>query len=173
MPQTGNTCPLICVTQTRPANYRRSKKVFLWKPLPHVLPRENTSSRSRTLPRMGDFSNHYSEGMVVIRGVAILRIAASSILLMAKDLNLHERLISELGVVLQERRARLHMSQSDLAESSRFHRSYISDVERGARNISVKNLSRLALALDIPVSTILVQVEKRLSSKSGRARKRA
>jgi ribosome-binding protein aMBF1 (putative translation factor) len=122
---------------------------------------------------MGDFSNHYSEGMVVIRGVAILRIAASSILLMAKDLNLHERLISELGVVLQERRARLHMSQSDLAESSRFHRSYISDVERGARNISVKNLSRLALALDIPVSTILVQVEKRLSSKSGRARKRA
>lgn len=92
---------------------------------------------------------------------------------MAKEISLHERMIAELGMVLQERRTRLHMSQSDLAEASRFHRSYISDVERGARNISVKNLSRLALALDIPISTVLVQVEKRLTAKGTKARKRA
>ncbi|HEY9787761.1 MAG TPA: helix-turn-helix transcriptional regulator [Candidatus Obscuribacterales bacterium] len=91
---------------------------------------------------------------------------------MGKEISMHERLISELGVVLQERRARLSMSQSELAESSRFHRSYISDVERGARNISVRNLSRLAQALNTPVSTILMQAEKRLGGKNHKTKKR-
>lgn len=81
---------------------------------------------------------------------------------------MHDRLIEALGAVLQERRSKLNLSQSDLAEQSEFHRSYISDVERGARNISLRNLSRLAEALETQVSTLIVSAERKLHSKSRR-----
>lgn len=97
----------------------------------------------------------------------------STLVMQEKNEMMHDRLIVELGVVLQERRARLNMSQSELAETSQFHRSYISDVERGARNISVRNLSRLARALNAPVSSILLQAEKRLGTRGTKQRKRA
>lgn len=86
---------------------------------------------------------------------------------MARE-NMHDRLIEALGAVLQERRSKLNLSQSDLAEQSEFHRSYISDVERGARNISLRNLSRLAEALETQVSTLIVSAERKLHSKSRR-----
>lgn len=86
---------------------------------------------------------------------------------MARE-NMHDRLIEALGVVLQERRSKLNLSQSDLAQQSEFHRSYISDVERGARNISLRNLSRLAEALETQVSTLIVSAERKLHSRARR-----
>jgi transcriptional regulator with XRE-family HTH domain len=84
---------------------------------------------------------------------------------MVKEFSIHDRLVVALGQVLQEQRLLLGMSQSQLAETSEFHRSYISDVERGYRNISLRNLSRLALALNLPVSTALAQAERRVQMK--------
>lgn len=84
---------------------------------------------------------------------------------MVKELSVHDRLVVALGQVLQEHRSQLHLSQSQLAESSDFHRSYISDVERGYRNISLKNLNRLALALKTPASTLLMLAERRVQSR--------
>jgi transcriptional regulator with XRE-family HTH domain len=84
---------------------------------------------------------------------------------MVKESSVHDRLVVTLGQVLQEQRLVLNMSQSQLASLSDFHRSYISDVERGYRNISLRNLSRLALALNIPVSFALLQAERRLQLK--------
>jgi transcriptional regulator with XRE-family HTH domain len=81
---------------------------------------------------------------------------------MVKELTVHDRLVVALGQVLQEHRNQLHLSQSQLAETSQFHRSYISDVERGYRNISLKNLSKLALALKVPASTLLMLAERRV-----------
>jgi transcriptional regulator with XRE-family HTH domain len=81
---------------------------------------------------------------------------------MVKELTVHDRLVVALGQVLQEHRNQLHLSQSQLAESSQFHRSYISDVERGYRNISLKNLSKLAQALKVPASTLLMLAERRV-----------
>lgn len=41
-----------------------------------------------------------------------------------------------------------------LAERADLHRTYISDVERGARNLSLESIDKLARALEISVSTL-------------------
>ncbi len=41
------------------------------------------------------------------------------------------------------------ISQEKLAELSELHRTYISAVERGARSISLKNIEKISLALQI------------------------
>ena len=46
------------------------------------------------------------------------------------------------------------LSQEELAERAELHRTYISDVERGARNLSLESITRLARALDISVSAL-------------------
>lgn len=46
---------------------------------------------------------------------------------------------------------RLHISQEDLATRSALHRTYLSDVERGARNPSIKTIEKIAQALQVPV----------------------
>jgi transcriptional regulator with XRE-family HTH domain len=76
----------------------------------------------------------------------------------------HDQLVFALSLILRERREALDVSQSDLARRSGLHRSYIGDLERGSRNISVKNLSRLSEALEVPASKILGLAEKRMAS---------
>ncbi len=46
-------------------------------------------------------------------------------------------------------------SQEVLAELCGLHRTYISDIEQGQRNIGLDNVERLARTLDIPVSELL------------------
>lgn len=52
-------------------------------------------------------------------------------------------------------RAERGLSQEALAFESEINRTYLSDVERGRRNVSVDNLSRIAAALDVPVWRLL------------------
>lgn len=47
------------------------------------------------------------------------------------------------------------MSQEALAERAELHRTYISDVECGARNPSLKTIIRLAQALEVSISTLV------------------
>ncbi len=51
-------------------------------------------------------------------------------------------------------RKRLGISQEELAERAELHRTYVSDVERGARNLSLESITRMARALAIPVSEL-------------------
>jgi transcriptional regulator with XRE-family HTH domain len=46
-------------------------------------------------------------------------------------------------------------SQEKLAELSNLHRTYISSVERGERNITVDNMERLAVALGVDIRELL------------------
>lgn len=46
------------------------------------------------------------------------------------------------------------MSQEQLAFKCRLHRTYISDVERGTRNISVENLEKISKALSVRVKDL-------------------
>jgi len=54
-----------------------------------------------------------------------------------------------LGRNVREARKRLGMSQEALALDANMKRSYVSDLERGTRNPSVKALERLATALNV------------------------
>lgn len=42
-----------------------------------------------------------------------------------------------------------HLSQEKLAELSNVHRTYISLVERGKRNVTLANLEKIAKGLDV------------------------
>jgi CheY-like chemotaxis protein/DNA-binding XRE family transcriptional regulator len=46
------------------------------------------------------------------------------------------------------------ITQEELAERADLHRTYISDVERGARNLSLESISKLAMALEVSVATL-------------------
>jgi transcriptional regulator with XRE-family HTH domain len=79
-----------------------------------------------------------------------------------RELTVHDQLVMALSVILRDRREALDISQSDLARRSGLHRSYIGDLERGSRNISVRNLSRLAVAMGLQPSRLLSLAEKKL-----------
>lgn len=56
---------------------------------------------------------------------------------------------------LRKIRLEKKMSQEELAEESGLHRTYIGSVERGERNISIDNMERLALALNVKLQDLL------------------
>ena len=60
----------------------------------------------------------------------------------------------KLGEKLKEIRTEKGMSQGDIAKKLSVHRSYISGIERGIRNPTVKNVERLADALGVDVSKL-------------------
>lgn len=55
--------------------------------------------------------------------------------------------LKAFGLRVRNFREALDWSQDDLAESADLHRTYISGMERGERNVSVLNILRLAHAL--------------------------
>jgi ribosome-binding protein aMBF1 (putative translation factor) len=64
-------------------------------------------------------------------------------------------LLEAVCKTVHERREVLGISQEELAHRAGLHRTYISDIERGARNPSLKTLSRLADALEISTSDLI------------------
>jgi transcriptional regulator with XRE-family HTH domain len=60
---------------------------------------------------------------------------------------------------VHQRRGQLGISQEELAQRAGLHRTYISDIERGARNPTLKTLSRLAVALEISASKLIRMAE--------------
>lgn len=56
---------------------------------------------------------------------------------------------------LKQQRHRKSLSQEELAELSDLHRTYISAVERGVKNISIDNMEKLANALNVDLIELL------------------
>jgi CheY-like chemotaxis protein len=72
------------------------------------------------------------------------------------------------GASVKAWRNRRGISQEELGERSDLHRTYISDVERGARNLSLESITRLARALDISVTAFFpAEFNKREESDGG------
>ena len=64
-----------------------------------------------------------------------------------------------LGIVLKRRRENLGLSQDQLALRADLHRTYISDVERGARNLSFESIYSLAKGLNVLPSLLFAEAE--------------
>lgn len=56
---------------------------------------------------------------------------------------------------LRNFRTSANISQEDFAELCGLHRTYISDIERCTRNVSIDNIERIANALNVSASDLL------------------
>jgi transcriptional regulator with XRE-family HTH domain len=61
-----------------------------------------------------------------------------------------------LGRNIREARQRRGLSQEELAFSAGMKRSYVSDMERGLRNPTVRAIARLAAALAVEPASLLL-----------------
>lgn len=59
---------------------------------------------------------------------------------------------------LKSERLAKNLSQEELADLAGLHRTYVSSVERGERNISIDNIAKLAQALGISISVLIGNV---------------
>jgi transcriptional regulator with XRE-family HTH domain len=58
------------------------------------------------------------------------------------------------GFAVRDRREALGLTQEEFAERAGIHRTYLSDIERGTRNVSLLNIERLATSLSLKVSEL-------------------
>jgi transcriptional regulator with XRE-family HTH domain len=63
------------------------------------------------------------------------------------------------GERVKELRQDKKLSQEALAELSGLHRTYIGMVERGERNISLKNIEKISKALEINIQNIFREMK--------------
>ena len=75
----------------------------------------------------------------------------------------NDKFLQALGKTIAARRQQLGMSQEELAHRAQINRTYIGDIERGARNIAVLNIVKLAGGLDTTPSELFSLVEKTLA----------
>ena len=68
-------------------------------------------------------------------------------------------LVVQLGRAVRKLRIKQNISQEEFAALCNLHRTYISDVELGKRNLSVENVERIAKALGISVSMLFLEAE--------------
>lgn len=70
-----------------------------------------------------------------------------------------------IGRVLADRRRAANMSQETLAFECGLHPTYISQVERGLKSPTMRTMFQIAKVLEIPLSDVIREVEKRISKK--------
>lgn len=61
----------------------------------------------------------------------------------------------KLGNKVKQIRQKKTLSQEELAFESGLHRTYISDIERGSRNVSIKNIEKIAKALGVSLKELM------------------
>lgn len=64
------------------------------------------------------------------------------------------------GQVVREMRTEKGLSQEAFADLCGLDRTYIGGVERGERNISIMNISKIASALGVNISDIFKHIEE-------------
>ena len=70
-----------------------------------------------------------------------------------------EHILIRYGQAVRNVRLEQGISQEELADRCGLHRTYISDVELGKRNISLENIERIAISLNKTLSDFFKEVE--------------
>ena len=60
----------------------------------------------------------------------------------------------KFGTHLRPLRQQLELTQEEVAHTAGIHVTYLSGIERGTRNPSLKNIHRIAVALALPVAQL-------------------
>jgi transcriptional regulator with XRE-family HTH domain len=60
---------------------------------------------------------------------------------------------------MKKQRQQIKLSQEALAWKAGLHRTYVSEVERGMRNISIDNIEKIAEALEVDAYLLLKEEE--------------
>jgi transcriptional regulator with XRE-family HTH domain len=63
------------------------------------------------------------------------------------------------GFADKDRREALGLTQEEFAARAGIHRTYLSDIERGMRNVSLVNIERVAVALSLKISDLFLLAE--------------
>jgi transcriptional regulator with XRE-family HTH domain len=64
-------------------------------------------------------------------------------------------LLLKFGERIRDLRKQKSISQEDLAFKAGVHRTYIGMIERGEKNITLENINKLAITLDISIADLL------------------
>ncbi len=67
-----------------------------------------------------------------------------------------------LGNAIAKHRKNIGFSQEELAEKAAIHRTYVSQLERGLKSPTVFTLLQIAHALNITLTALMEEVEKKL-----------
>ncbi len=64
---------------------------------------------------------------------------------------------ARLGAIVRACRRQLGITQLELATRAHLHRTYVADVERGKRNVTVRSIANLARSLEITVAHLFMR----------------
>lgn len=78
---------------------------------------------------------------------------------MLKSKQHRKRALKDLGVAIRNRRQDLGLSQHELGLKSDLHRTHVTDIEGGLRNISFLTLLRVAGGLDCSLTELVGDAE--------------
>ena len=82
-----------------------------------------------------------------------------------------QEFIASFGEAIRELRDKAGLSQEQLAGHANLHRTYVSDIERGARNPTVAVIKVLADALKTVPSELFRMAEQRYEGRTGKITK--
>ncbi len=80
--------------------------------------------------------------------------------MLKKKRHKHDQFLLALGEAIRSRRLELKLTQDELGTAANLHRTYITEVENGSRNLSLLTLVKLVSALHCPISQIMIETER-------------
>ena len=72
---------------------------------------------------------------------------------------MQEHILIRYGQAVRQVRLEQGISQEELADRCGLHRTYISDIELGKRNLSLENIERIVISLNKTLSEFFKEVE--------------
>lgn len=64
-------------------------------------------------------------------------------------------ILGKFGKRVKEERLKKGLSQEELAAQAGVHRTYIGMIERAEKNITLKNIEKIARALNVSIATLV------------------
>lgn len=67
---------------------------------------------------------------------------------------MNKTILEKFGERVREERLKQNLSQEELAAKAGVHRTYIGMIERAEKNITLENIEKISVALNIPIDKI-------------------